>query len=196
MAPIVHVFIDYQNVHLTGHGSWCQQAEARHLCLVDPLLLATLLVARRGPGGELKAVHVFRGRPDPRREPKAAARSDHQASAWEADPRVHVFRRQLRYPRGWGEPGNAGRAQEKGVDVQLAVHLVEAAINREFKVGIVFSHDTDLIPALESASRLGAHIEIASRGGRNRLRSPVVKLFSHTLTQDDFEQVRDQRVYE
>ena len=53
MAPIVHVFIDYQNVHLTGHGSWCPQAEARHLCLFDPLPLAIPLAARAVPSLEV-----------------------------------------------------------------------------------------------------------------------------------------------
>lgn len=50
LAPIVHVFVDYQNVHSTGHGSWCPQAEARHLRFFDPLLLARLLVTRRALG--------------------------------------------------------------------------------------------------------------------------------------------------
>lgn len=53
LAPIVHGFVDHQNVHSTGHGSWCPRAEARQLCLFGPLLLAMPLAARAMPSLEV-----------------------------------------------------------------------------------------------------------------------------------------------
>ena len=49
LAPIHHVLIDHQNVRPASHGIWYPQAEARHLCLFDPLLLAMPLAARAMP---------------------------------------------------------------------------------------------------------------------------------------------------
>ena len=47
----------------------------------------------------------------------------------------------------------ASDPEEKGIDVQLAVDLVTHAISGYFDIGIVFSTDTDLQPALEWVAR-------------------------------------------
>ena len=59
-----------------------------------------------------------------------------------------------------GTPRNfpAALPQEKGVDVKLAIDFVLGAIDGEYDVGVVFSTDTDLRPALEMvANRFAAH---------------------------------------
>jgi hypothetical protein len=89
---------------------------------VDPLGLAEL-VASRGLGcRELKEVRVYRGRPDVNHEPRTywanVRQSDAQVSA--GDGKVTVVTRTLRYPPDWPET----HAQEKGIDVALAVDFV------------------------------------------------------------------------
>jgi hypothetical protein len=55
----------------------------------------------------------------------------------------------LRYPPSWpNQP-----AREKGIDVQLAIDYVSGAVDDRYDVGIIFSTDTDLRPALEFVAR-------------------------------------------
>jgi hypothetical protein len=63
---------------------------------------------------------------------------------------VTVIARNLRYPPDW--PRRA--AQEKGIDVALAVDFVMMAARGDYDVGILFSTDTDLVPALEAVLAL------------------------------------------
>jgi len=99
-----------------------------------------------------------------------------------------VVRRQLRYPKAWpAEP-----AQEKGIDVALAVDFVRLACEDAYDVGVLFSRDTDLVPALESVRDLGAHVEVASWKGASRLRFPDSQLpRCHYLDADDCAACRD-----
>ncbi len=108
------------------------------------------MVGGRRFSGELTSVRVYRGRLSPDHQLAAARASDRQAAQWERDRRVTVVRRQLRYPKGWpAEP-----AQEKGIDVALAVDFVRLACENAYDVGILFSRDTDLVPALEAVRDL------------------------------------------
>jgi len=110
------------------------------------------MLASRVPGGRLAAVRVYRGRPSQRRDPRSYAahqrQTDRQASR--GGGLVTVISRDLRYPPDW--PMRA--AQEKGIDVALAVDYVMMVARRECDVGILFSSDTDLVPALEAVLEL------------------------------------------
>lgn len=195
-TPKVTVFVDYQNAHLSAHHHWCDDEAKVHECLIDPVKLAEQLVAKRAPGGVVEAIRVYRGRPDARKQPEAAKYSDRAASAWERDTRVTVLRRPLKYPTNWGEPG-AEPAREKGIDVQLAVDLVRMGLAHEYEVGILFSRDTDLLPALELIfQRGGAHTEVATWEGKSRLALPNWKLHCHTLDRKAFDACRDTRNYD
>lgn len=195
-TPQVTVFIDYQNAHLSGHEQWCNYGSPVHQCLLDPLKLAERVTAARAPGGIVKSVRVYRGRPDPRKEAASAARSDRQASAWQMDSRVKVYRRPLRYPRDWGQPGCFEKAREKGVDVSLAIDMVRLALEGKYEVGILFSRDTDLIPALELVFDLPhVHTEVATWQGTSRLRLQYREVYCHQLSEQDFMTVRDSRSY-
>lgn len=76
-----------------------------------------------------------------------------------------MIHRDLNY-RGWPEHP----PREKGVDVALAIALVESAMLNEYDVAIVFSGDTDLIPAVEMAfRRTTPRVEIAAWSGARPL---------------------------
>lgn len=102
--------------------------------------------------------------------------------------------RPLRYPHDWP----AGRAQEKGIDVLLAVSFVRAAILRAADVLILASRDTDLAPALELALDMDDPpiVEVCNWSGRGRLsphgRAPVWCTY---LDESDFLSCLDPRDY-
>ena len=95
----------------------------------------------------LHDVRTYTGRPDPEKAPKTYAAHMRQCDAWEASG-VRVVSRPLRYPRGWPTE----RAQEKGVDIAMAIDFVTMAIEGHYDVGVIMSTDTDLRPALEFTS--------------------------------------------
>jgi hypothetical protein len=100
-----------------------------------------------------------------------------------------VVQRPLRYPKAWP----AEKAQEKGVDVALAVDCVMLAVTRSYDVGILVSTDTDLVPALEAVVGLGGNrrprAEVAawtSSRAAPRLRISRARLWCHYLRVDDY----------
>lgn len=56
---------------------------------------------------------------------------------------------------------------EKGVDVQMATHLVAMAYRDEYDVAILASGDGDLAPAVREVRRLGRTVENAMPLGRH-----------------------------
>jgi uncharacterized LabA/DUF88 family protein len=192
MTPRVAVFIDYQNVHFSARDRFLPSGVPRQYGHVDPLRLAMRIVSRRRLSGNLTAVRVYRGRPSPDHQPEAARASDRQADRWERDRRVVVVRRQLRYPKAW--PVEA--AQEKGIDVALAVDFVRLACEDAYDVGVLVSRDTDLVPALEAVRDLNGHVEVATWKGASRLRFPDSQLpWCHYLDAADYEACRDDTDY-
>jgi hypothetical protein len=108
-----------------------------------------------------------------------------------------VFDRPLRYPSDWPKTS----AQEKGIDVALAVDLVFGAARDLFDVAVVASTDTDLAPALEAVCEMRRawgrpSIEVAAWSPNDkRLRVKGATIWCHWLTREDYELVRDQRDY-
>jgi hypothetical protein len=101
---------------------------------------------------------------------------------------VQVIRRQLNY-RDWPNLP----PQEKGIDVQIAVDLIQAAYTGQYAALVLFSSDTDLLPALETVVRhkLG-HVEVACWSGFKPLRFPRSNLpWCHFLNQADWEAVTE-----
>jgi hypothetical protein len=191
------VFLDYQNVHLAAWSSFCAPCVPVEAALVHPLALAERILARRRRGGELVAVRAYRGRPNPNRQPTLAAANDAQTAQWERDPRVQVVRRNLNY-RQWP----ARPPQEKGIDVALAVDLIRTAMLAEYDVAVVFSGDTDLLPAIETAFRhTNPSMEIACWVGGRPLWFPELVQqrrylpYCHFLDVEDFEAARDLAKY-
>jgi hypothetical protein len=184
----VAVFIDYQNVHLVGHGLFGGGQELFR-CVPNPARLADLIVSRRRRPSVVTAVRVYRGRPDPNHQPVVTASNDAQASHWTRDRRVHVVRRQLNY-RAWpGQP-----PQEKGIDVAIAVDMIHLAFRKQYDAMVLFSSDTDLLPALESIVQLRlGHVEVACWAGFKPLRFPgnPPRPWCHSLSEADWQAVTE-----
>ena len=143
----------------------------------------------------LEQVRVYTGRPDGERDPRTHAAHMRQCAAWERSGAV-VITRPLRYPRDWPRD----RAQEKGIDVQLAIDFVAGAIDDSYDTGIICSTDTDLLPALEFvATRFGrerAETAACLTGGKGReLRLRKPSTWCHRLEQTDYDAVRDPTDY-
>ncbi len=189
MKENIAVFLDFQNVHLTGHGLFGGGCEL-YRCVPDPARVGALIASRRRRPSEAAAIRVYRGRPDPNRQPTPAAANDAQASQWSRDPRVHVVRRMLNY-RSWPDRP----PQEKGIDVALAVDLMHCGFRHQYDALVVFSSDTDLLPALEAVVQLRlGHVEVACWAGFKPLRFPgsVPPVpYCHSLGERDWQAVTE-----
>lgn len=194
----VAVFIDYENAHRGGHGRFGEVGQPKHETVLDPLKLAQRIIDKRRTESELVGVHVFRGRPLPMFQPEATSANDILAVAWERDG-VKVIRRDLKYVT---EDDGSWRAQEKGIDVALAIGVVEAAMNGDFDVVVIFSNDTDQLPTLELVfHKLKPQVEIACWATAKPLwfpeglrATPPRRLpYCHFLNEDDFTECRDYR---
>lgn len=204
MTARVTVFLDYQNVYSSARRAFHSPLDPASSGHVRPTALAELLVAKRAARyeSELRNVRVYRGLPDSDRQPRSYGANRAQEAAWRSDPRCEVIQRPLRYPRDWPESG----AEEKGIDVQIALDVVMGAQRGAFDVAILFSTDTDLRPALEEVMRLNDDtdgpfpwVEVAawSAEGQHspRLSVPRRKVWCHYLTKGEYVQVADPTVY-
>ena len=192
------VFLDYQNVYRRARAAFHDEVNDPAVRgQIDPLALAQLLTSRGTASRQLQQVRVYRGRPDSAKQPDSYGANLRQCDAWrQLSPVVHVTTRILRYPLNW--PGE--RAQEKGIDVSLAVDFVVMAVRGEYDTGIIMSTDTDLKPALEAVVTLrGANgyprCEVAAwslpRGHSRRLAIDTAPLWCHWLSKDDYQSVAD-----
>jgi hypothetical protein len=75
----IGVFLDFQNVHLTGHYLYGGGDEP-YRCVPDPGRLADMIASRRMRPSAAEAIRVYRGRPDPNHQPLPTAANDAQAS--------------------------------------------------------------------------------------------------------------------
>ncbi|MFG1913025.1 hypothetical protein [Kribbella sp. NPDC048928] len=169
------IIVDYQNVHLTGHGLFESTRDlGRHETLIDPLLFATRLLQVRNarkpaamPQAVLRRVQVFRGHPSVDHDPDGYARNLAQQAHWERDRRVQVTLRPLKYEyerAADGKPATdhagkrivKGKPKEKGVDVMCALAAVRAAADPATDLVILATSDSDLIPVLDEVLDLKA----------------------------------------
>jgi hypothetical protein len=96
----IAVLLDYQNVLQRGHWLYGRGKEP-YQCVPEPALVADLLARRRRVPSEATSILVFRGRPNPKHEPRPARANDAQSQQWERrDGRIEVRSRQLFY-RNW-----------------------------------------------------------------------------------------------
>jgi len=200
VAQRVVVFLDYQNIYHRARDAFCARDAAAREGQVDALALGQLL-ASRVPGGRLAGVRVYRGRPSKRRDSRsyAAYRRQTAMQASRGGGLVTVISRNLRYPPDWPRRS----AQEKGIDVALAVDFVMMIARRECDMGILFSSDTDLVPALEAVLELRPKdppaCEVAAwaaPGARPRsLSVRAASIRRHLLSAADFRAVADPTDY-
>jgi uncharacterized LabA/DUF88 family protein len=168
------VVVDYQNVHLTGHGIFdSTKYLPKHETLVDPLRFAQALLRERNArqrtdlsAATLRKVLVFRGQPSSEHDPQGYARSLAQQSQWQRDARVEVTLRPLKYEYqrdAMGRPATdhngrrmvVGPPREKGVDVLCALAAIREAQDESTDLVILASSDSDLAPVLDEVRLLG-----------------------------------------
>ena len=193
MTERIAVFLDYQNVLQTGHGLYGVHGTRDYENAPHPVRVAELIAERRARPSEAAAIRVYRGQPVSTFQPRPAATYEAQMSHWTRDARVHVHSRPLRYP-GWTVQNmgtGCARPMEKGIDVALAVDLMHLAMRKQYDALVLFSSDTDLLPAIETI--VGArmtHLEVACWRGGPRLRlARTEKPWCHLLTRDDWRSV-------
>lgn len=200
----VVAFLDYQNTWHTTRALFVPPGAPSWHGHVRPELLGELL-CRRGlgvdPTRRLEGVRVYRGQPGVRSSHKLVTAFDRQKASWEALDAVSVHTRPMRYwPAGRDPQGRQRwRAEEKGVDVLLALHLALGAHHDLYDVAVVVSADTDLLPAIEEAVRVGKRVETATWWAppepQKALRIPARSLWNHYLDAGDFAAVRDDTDY-
>lgn len=97
-----------------------------------------------------------RGRPN---DPNKPRRQQALFAAWEAQRRVQVVLGQFRSHAAWmprwtpdgpGAPTRVIRTEEKGSDVNLAVHMVRDGFEGRFDVAVLISNDSDLKEAIRT----------------------------------------------
>lgn len=190
-AVNVAVFIDWQNAYRRARYAFDLESEPNERGNVSPLALARHLAAgrERGSDGRLIRVEVHRGLPSSKHDPVGYGATRAQSAAWiREDPAIIIPRlRPLRY-----DPMNPTRLPpvEKGIDVELAINAVEWTVTGRCDVAIIFSHDSDLEPAVEMIARMTkpSHIETASWRSprfRSRLR-PVPGVHHHFIRESEF----------
>ena len=188
------MFIDYQNLYHGARRAFPDpRSDSPSFGHVDPAALARLLTGLGravNPERILSSTSVYRGEPGRMSHPKLLTAFGRQARRWRADPSLTVKTIPLRYRRMDQPGGRPWRAEEKGIDVLLAVDVVRGAYMDEFDTAVVASADTDLVPALEEALRAGKRVETASWSGPatgfTALRVSGYRTWSHHLSREHF----------
>ena len=153
------------------------------------------------PHRELCAVTVYRGQPGPKSHANLQSAFARQVAAWRTLPLTTVKTRPLRYQPtaySFGKPSR-WRAEEKGIDVLIALDIAIGARDDSYDVAVLASADTDLIPAIEVALRARKRVETAtwsSSALRTKpLTAPGWRIWNHWLDKQRFEYVRDDTDY-
>jgi uncharacterized LabA/DUF88 family protein len=142
--PRVAVFIDYQNVSRTAREAFGWEDQGMRWGNFKPLPLGRYLCGCV-PGRKLEQVRVYTGVPSNERDQKGYQAMQRRLTSWKVEGGgcVEPFDRTLKYGNQKQKP------REKGIDVLLAIDFVRLAIEDAYDVGVLFSADTDLVPALE-----------------------------------------------
>jgi uncharacterized LabA/DUF88 family protein len=203
LAVRLVVFIDAQNLYRGARTAFLAPDRVRTeryvFGQINPWLLGQTVSERRVPDSQervLQEVRVYTGRPDATRDPRTYAAHMKQCSAW-SKTGVTVIPRTLRYPPDYPN----AKAEEKGIDVALAIDFVAYAIDGLCDVGVIVSSDTDLRPALEYVSRKCSHQctpEVAawrSSSAKSRLSIKGANVWCHWLYETDYNTVHDPTDY-
>lgn len=207
-ARRVIVFIDHQNVTMDARRAFFASPYGAADGQIDPILYSQHLVAQQPLGASgrrtLEQVRIYRGRPHSEKEPRTNAAHMRQVEAWKRDGEawkpggVEVITRDLRYPGDWPK----SKAEEKGIDVALAIDAIRLAILGQLDVAILATTDTDQRPVLEAFHQLPMDeppvVEVAtwrSPAFSKRLQVRDLHVWSHYLDGTAYRKVRDSRDY-
>jgi NYN domain len=201
----VLVFVDGQNVYKS-----CKEQHGYAYC--HPILLARLLAGKR----RLVGVRYYSGIHNPNVDPAGHANVDRRHKLI-GRTGVTVIPRQLAYRWEWGYDPSAlrvdprkhkgttrqvdvspyQRAREKGIDVALALDVVDLAVNiKLMDVAIVVSEDNDLCEAARVVHAMTIPSERVSVEAAvvNRRKKPVILDhydYTHQIDKAMFDQMRD-----
>lgn len=195
MKQRVIIFVDYQNVVKRAsdffNKNFPDKNRTKH---IDPTKLGQKLIADYEESRELKEIRIYTGIPSKYKEPQSYSKFSKRIELWQSDPLVKVITRPLSYPLGWPKSSKPGeKPREKGIDVNIAIDFVTMAIRKEYEIGILFSVDTDLKPALEfvTSNDVSARAEVAAwrqvADHQIRLALSSNRPFCHWLTEDDYQ---------
>ena len=165
----IALFIDAQNAYRRARDRFFPNPQSNVDGQFDPVKLGQLIASRGGPGGmpcSLSDVRIYSGRPDPNRDKRSHAAHMRQSNRWRANGAT-VVTQGLRYP----PTSPTDPAQEKGIDVALAIDFVRLAITGAYDVGVMMSTDTDLLPALI------VQVVIDALTGRSEFNDEVVDVY-------------------
>lgn len=112
-----------------------------------PSAFAQMLVEKGDHGDKLTHIGIYRGEPDARKDPQTTAAFSRQRQEW-LDQCGDILRyrtRPLRYLMG----RSLHEAEEKGIDVQLAIDAMTMGLQGEYDLAILATVDTDLLPVVE-----------------------------------------------
>jgi uncharacterized LabA/DUF88 family protein len=189
------VLIDYQNVHRSAFESFTAYGTPLKDAQIHPVQFANQAAKKiresTGEALDITKILVFRGVPSPRKERRLNAIVSRQHRTWSAhDRRVEMRTRPLRYLRDWPD----SKAEEKGIDVLLAVTLVEAALRDSADRFIVATRDTDLLPAIELAQSIHSGcVDIVTWDGQSQL--AVDDVSTHVMGEAAYRASRDLHNY-
>jgi uncharacterized LabA/DUF88 family protein len=201
MAEQVIVFIDDSNVYRDARRCFFSENHPSSYGRIRPYRYGMLLGERQPFGQdddrELKEVRVYGGTPNRHKDPETYAAFRRMVAEW-SKTGAKAIMRPLRYPEDWPD----SPAQQKGVDVKLALDVLVMGLRGDYDTAIVASTDTDLIPAFEACQALGVAdkrtLEIAAwRKGdfAKKITVPGLRLWCHYLDEDDYRTSRDSRDY-
>jgi uncharacterized LabA/DUF88 family protein len=196
MSARLMVFIDYQNTYMSARRTFgYMEAENWH-GQVHPRSVGELIASRYQTSPvELKQVRVYRGRPSNKHDRQGYAAFQRQFGVWQKTNLVEPISRGLRYPATYPNDD----AEEKGIDVLLALDFVVLALRDEYDIGVIFSHDTDLVPALEQATAAGKTPCVASwqpdTGYGHSINVKGSGVLCHWLPRVDYHRIKDTRDY-
>lgn len=192
------LFIDYQNSYSAARSIFYDTTALWHWDgQFNPRLVGEYLVESSPYDRQLSGVRVYRGLPSPKYDSKGYGAARAQNGAWSKEAGVTVVTRPLRYPADYPK----SRAEEKGIDVSLAVDFVMGAVKGWYDVGVIMSLDTDLRPALEAvANELhGVRVEVAAwqspNGFSRKLTVKGMNIWCHWLGPDVYAVVQDSTDY-
>jgi uncharacterized LabA/DUF88 family protein len=197
------VFVDGQNVFKAcertfGHG------------LVHPILLARRLSA----GRRLVGTRYYSGIHDPRKVPAGHAQASRRHALMRRTG-VTVVERLLRYRWQWGLDADLlgrpedhvgevveahatpyERPREKGIDLALALDVVDLALRRLMDVAIIVSSDGDLTEVarvVHDMTRAAGRVSVEAAVVNDRPRPILLEHYdyTHQIRRNDFEECRD-----
>lgn len=196
------LFIDYQNTYMLARRYFADSNSVKSsFGQINPTLLANKIIKKNSGICEINEIRIYRGIPSASLDAAGYKASMNQINSWRFDNRVEVVTRPLSYRRTKTTEGSKMTVSEKGIDVSLAIDFVTKAIKGHFDLGIIFSSDSDLRPALEfvNGTSVAATSHVAAwrpvRGNYPRLSTTDNQPFCYWFNKQDYFEVADHTKY-